>query len=104
MRTYHFLIISVCLLSSSCAQPMMYNGEKRPRTSTVEVYSSANEIKRPYKVMGRIIGHKYADDIVKTEMMKYAKSIGADGVIILGVDKTVTGKPNRVIAEAIKYN
>lgn len=54
--------------------------------------------------MGRIIGHKYADDIVKTEMMKYAKSIGADGVIILGVDKTVTGKPNRVIAEAIKYN
>ena len=103
MKNYHLILVSFCLLLSSCAQPIVYTGPKLTKTTTVDVFYSVSEVKKHYTVMGRLISHKYADDIVKHELIKFAKTIGADAIVIIGVDKTITGKPNRVVADALKY-
>jgi hypothetical protein len=96
----------LCLLSllSSCAQPMIYNGSKLPKTTSAEIFYSVSEVKKPYKVMGRIIAHKYSASIVKVDMLRFAKQIGADAIVIFGTDTVTTGKPNRIAAEALKYD
>ncbi|MDB5136158.1 MAG: hypothetical protein JWP37_2761 [Mucilaginibacter sp.] len=103
MKNYRLVFISLCLLLYSCAQPIIYTGQKLPPTKSVDVFYTGETITRHYKVIGHMISHHYADDIVKKELMRYAKSIGADAVIIIGVDTSVTGKPNRVAADALKY-
>ena len=87
---------------SSCGQPVVYTGDKYPKTKNVEIYYSANEVKRPYKVIGHIKSHKYSDNIMKLELTRLGKSIGADAVIVFGVDST--GRANHINADAIKFN
>lgn len=100
----HSLFACLLMLLSSCAQPMVYNGSKLPKTKSADIFYSVNEVKKPYKVMGQIIAHKYSPSIVKEEMVRFAKQIGADAVVILGTDTATTGKPNRIAAEALKYD
>lgn len=95
-----FLLI---ILLTSCIQPGKYTGTKFPKTKTVEVFHSAAEVKRPYKVIGHLVNRKYLDKENEHVMMMDAKRAGGDAVILLGVDSTITGKPNRVAADVIKY-
>lgn len=97
------IIITLSLFLSSCAMPIVYSGYTLPQTNSVEVFYSTGEVHKDYKVMGRMISHDYGKEIVKKEFEKYAKKIGADAVIIIGVDKSITGKPNRIVADAVKY-
>jgi len=98
MKRNLLVAVAFFVLLSACSQPMVYNGEKLPKTKMVEVYYSANEIKRPYKVIGHIKAHKYSDNIVKKNLTYFGKSVGADAVIVLSND----GK--FVDADAIKFN
>lgn len=101
----HYLIaITLLFFLSSCAMPIVYSGYTLPQTNSVEVFYSAGEVHKDYKVMGRMVSHDYGKEIVKKEFEKYAKKIGADAVIIIGVDKSINGKPNRIVADAVKYN
>jgi len=94
----------LCLLLTACVQPGKYIGAKYPKTKTVDIYHSAAEIKRHYKVIGRLVNGKYPDKEIEHVMVSDAKRAGGDAVILLGVDSTITGKPNRVVAEVIKYD
>jgi hypothetical protein len=49
------------------------------------------------------VNGKFPEKQVEQVMVADSKRAGGDGVIILGVDSTITGKPNRVVAEVIKY-
>lgn len=102
MKNNLLILLVICLLFSSCGQPIVYNGDKYPKTKTVEIYYSTKDVKRPYKVIGHIKSHKYSDNIMKLELTHFGKSIGADAVIVLGVDST--GKANHINADAIKFN
>lgn len=86
------------MLLSACSQPVVYNGDRLPKTKMTEVYYSASEVKRPYKVIGHIKAHKYADNIVKRDLIYFGKSVGADAVIVTGGDNKY------VNADAIKFN
>jgi len=96
-------LISLCLLLSACAQPGVYIGTKLPKTKTVDVYHSAAEVKRHYHVIGRLVERNYADDIMVKLVAFDAKKQGGDAVVIIGVDASITGHPDRVTADVLKY-
>ena len=104
MRKYFFIAVCFWMLLISCSQPSIYTGIKYPKTKSVDIFYSASEVKRPYKVMGRIIAHKYSREILRQNLAHDARRAGADAVIIIGDDSSVTGKPNRITADAIKYD
>lgn len=98
-----YAISLLSLLLSACAQPGVYIGTKMPRTKKVDVYHSAAEVKRHYHVIGRLVERNYTDDIMVKQVAFDAKRQGGDAVIIIGVDASITGHPNRVTADVIKY-
>ena len=96
----HFFAVLLLLLSS-CTLPPGYIGDKFPKTKHVDIYYSVTDIKRPYKVIGHLIGHQYFKEAEEKNLSQMAKSKGADAIIILPGDGS---KPVRVYAEALKYN
>jgi hypothetical protein len=98
MARYFVIAISFFLLLSACSQPMVYNGDRLPKTKVAEVYYSAAEVKKPFKVIGHIKAHKYADNIVKRDLVYFGQSVGADAVIVTG------GDSKYVNADAIKFD
>jgi hypothetical protein len=103
MKNFILTLTILCLLLAACVQPGKYIGAKFPKTKTVDVYHSAAEVKWHYKVIGKLTNRKYLDKENDHVMMMDAKRAGGDAVIILGVDSTITGKPNRMVAEVVKY-
>jgi hypothetical protein len=98
------VIIGFCLLLSACGQPGVYIGAKLPRTKKVDVYHSASEVKRHYRIIGRLIERNYTDDLMVKQVAFDAKRQGGDAVIIIGVDASITGHPDRVTADVLKYD
>jgi len=99
-----YVIAIFSLLLSACAQPGVYVGTMMPKTKTVDVYHSAVEVKRHYNVLGRLVERNYADDIMVKQVAFDAKRVGGDAVIIIGIDASITGHPNRVTADVLKYD
>lgn len=103
--TTTIILAAFVLLLSSCVTTS-YMGDKFAATSQIDVFYATKDVKKEYKV----IGHIYASTNVNTDKIKEsivakAKAIGADGVIILGLSTTGTGKSTETIqqADAIKY-
>ena len=72
-----------------------YVGESYAPTSQVDMYFSEDEVTIEYRVMGRMVAH--ANDAVSAEkmqkkMMKKAREKGADGIIILGLERYQSGE------------
>lgn len=101
MKIYQLAFLSVFLLLASCTLPPQYTGQKLASTSIVDIYYSANEVKRPYKVIGHFAMHKYIKSAVEKGMVYGGKKIGADAVIILGADSI---NKNLIDADALKYD
>jgi hypothetical protein len=99
-----YAIAAFCLLLSACAQPGVYVGTQLPRTKKVDVFHSATEVKRHYRVIGRLVERNYSDDIMVKQVAFDAKKVGGDAVIIIGVDASVTGRADRVSADVLKYD
>lgn len=100
MKTFQIALLCFCLLLSACSQPIIYKGEKRPKTTSVTIYNLNSEIKRPYKVLGYLKAHKYSEKIETHDLTRFGKRIGADAIIILGVDSS----RRHIDAEAIKFD
>lgn len=100
MKNYHIIIISLCLLLSSCGVgPYVpyYFGDKFSPTSTVDIYYSAHDVKQNYKVIGHISCANLGQEVVKAKLSDFAKTIGADVIVITGIGNT------NVSADALKY-
>lgn len=88
------LLLFVMLLVTGCTK-IDYIGEEYAPTNHVDVFFDETDIERDYKIMGQIIAT--AGDIVSSEKMlnnikKKAMAKGADGVIILGMERYVSGE------------
>lgn len=94
------------VLFSSCFSTALYIGETMPATTKIDVYYAAKDVKREYTVTGHISAPQGVDEETdaKLQIIEKAKSVGADGVIVLGLDFT-GGKDSTPFykAEAIKY-
>lgn len=99
------MLATFVLLLSSCATTS-YMGDKFAATSNIDVFYDVKDVKKEY----RVIGHIYAStgvnaDKVKESILAKARAVGADGVIILGLNTTGAGKNTENVqqADAIKY-
>lgn len=97
MKKYVYITLLLSTIFSACSLPPAYIGDKLPPTKKVDIYYSAGEVRRDYKVMGHLTSHKYIKSAIERNMVDYAKKEGGDGVIIMPAAN------NRIEAEVIKY-
>lgn len=98
----HFTIIAFAIFLSSCAT-VNYFGDKLPPTSTVDIYYSAHDVKKEYKVIGHLTYPNGDQEEVKAALIAHAKTVGADAIIILGTQAVKDSPAAFVNADAIKY-
>jgi hypothetical protein len=103
MKNYHIIIIGLCFLLSSCVT-VSYLGDKLPPTSSVDVYYSAHDVTKQYKVIGHLSCPSAGTDLVKEQLTTYAKKIGADAIIITGTQATKDNQAAVATADALKYD
>lgn len=107
MKNYHLFIAGLCLLLSSCAvQQVTYFGDKLTPTTSVEIYYSEHDVKKDFKVIGHLTCINGDQEKVKAYLTTYAKSIGADAIVITGNQVDTSGKysSDYINAEAVMYN
>src|ERR1700744_3555817 len=106
MKSYHIILIaSVCFMLSSCGT-VSYFGDRLTPTSNVDIYYSAHDVPKAYKVIGHMTfptGNR-SPETVKAKFADYAKSVGADAVIITGGQGTKDDQAAYITADALKYN
>ncbi len=105
MKNHRTILLSFCLLLSSCAVVPSYFGDTLAPTTSVDVYYSAHDVQKSYKVMGHMNLPNGNQDVVKEKLVTYAKKIGADAIIITGntVDNGGKYSSDVVNADALKY-
>lgn len=98
------IVILFSLFIISCA-PASYIGDKLAPTDHIDVFYASKDVKKEYKVIGHItVISELNENKTKTLLIKKARSVGADGIIILGLD--YTGAKSEIPygrADAIKY-
>jgi len=105
MKNHHLLIICFCLLLSACALPITYFGDKLAPTTSVDLYYSAHDVTKPYKVIGHLTCSNSVDqEKVKIQLRAYAQKIGADAIVISGTDAIKDSQDAVVNADALKYD
>jgi hypothetical protein len=105
MKNYHTILIGLCLLLSACAVPVSYFGDKLTPTNSADIYYSAHDVKRGYKVIGHLAcPNNVNQEKVKGALVAYAQKIGADAVIITGTDAAKGSDAAVVNADALKYD
>jgi hypothetical protein len=104
MKNHRIILAGLCLLLSSCVAMVTYIGDKYPPSTTVDVYYSAHDVTKNFKVIGHMSYPNYGQENVKKAFIKYAQSIGADAVVITGTESTKDTESAYVDADALKYN
>ena len=102
MKNY-CIVVGFCLLLVSCSLPPVYYGSRLKPTHSVDIYYSPVAIKRPYREIGYFTIHNYPESTIRKSLVKYAKSAGADAIIILGIEPMRPGQPKLIKARAVKY-
>ena len=107
---YNTAFILFCLVLLSCSGPTIhYLGESYGPSASVEVYYDAKEVKKEYKVMGRMTNDKFMEydiELIKKKMIEKAKLVGADAVIFYDLSAEEierVGDGISVKAQLIKY-
>jgi len=107
MRNLHiFTIAGLCLLLSSCATVTYFGDTVTPATTNVDVFYSAHDVTKQYKVIGHLnYPYSGSQDVVKAKFVAYAQKIGADAIVITGstVNTNGTTGSDVVNADALKY-
>ena len=101
------LIISILLFVACGVLQPSYFGDRLPPTTSVDLYYSAHDVKRPYKVIGHLtIPNIIKQDSVKAKLTAYGKTIGADAIVITGntVNEGAKSASDIVNADALKYD
>ncbi len=92
-----------------CGPVIHYLGDTHPPTTQVDLYYDAYEVKKEYKVIGRMTNDQftaYNVQMIKKQMIKKAKKVGADGIIFSDLrleNNDLQGNALAVRAELIKY-
>lgn len=92
MKKWLFVAPALILLLFGCGQNIdVQHTDKEsrpPNTGKLDIYNSAEEVKRPYKTIEIMRAEHYVlpghndDDLMKRKTFAKAKEFGADGVII----------------------
>jgi len=110
--SFLFLLSTIILFIGGCSlYAPVYIGEKYTPTTTVEMFYSVNDIKRPYHVIGHMDAptSRTASGQARTKksVIDKAKKIGADAVVFSQLDRQVNEKtPDdfSLKVEVVKYD
>ena len=104
MKHYFTILVASSLLLSSCSALVNYIGDKYPSTTTVDIFYSAHDVKKEYKVIGHLTYPNAGTDAVRSAMENYGKKIGADAIVIIGIESSKDAQSTVVTADALKYD
>jgi hypothetical protein len=109
MKNYHLFLIGLCLLLSSCGllvQASYFGDTLATPTTNVDVYYSAHDVKKDYKVIGHLTCPNTGQGPVTKALISKAKAVGADAIVITGntVDSSGKYSSDTVTADALKYH
>ncbi|MHA6248834.1 hypothetical protein ACXYMU_12905 [Pontibacter sp. CAU 1760] len=98
------MLIGVAL--HACAPSIHYLGDTYAPSQEVEVYYDQGDVRREYKVMGKMTNDQILDydvEAVKAKMIEKAKQSGADGIVFtdLGVQKSELDGSDRLSVKAM---
>jgi|SRR3569833_2021121 len=97
-------ILSLSLLLAGCAV-VSYVGDKYPPSNSIEVFYSAHDVTKSYKVIGHMTySASEGTEAIKSKFVEYGKSVGADAVVITGNMGLKDSEHAYVTADALKYN
>ena len=94
------LLSVVLLLALAACTKIDYIGDEYPPTEHVDMYFSEADIEVDYQIMGRMIataGDYVSSSKMQKKILEEARKKGADGVVILGLDRYQSG-------ESYQYN
>ncbi len=91
----------------SCDPRLYYLGDTYTATDTLQVYYNLQDVKQPYKVIGRITNQPTAAinmDKLKDQMILKGKQVGANGIVFDELrGKGREGDEREVHAQLIRY-
>ncbi len=93
--TLAFAAAAAALVLSSCASDIAYLGESYPPTGNIECFFGSNDIKRPYKIMGKALATPgaFANQAdFHNDIMQCARMHGADAILVESFQKVKTGQ------------
>ncbi|MHC4727045.1 MAG: hypothetical protein ACYS17_07400 [Planctomycetota bacterium] len=91
-----FVVMPVWLILVACAT-VNYIGDSYPPTERVDLYFSEEDIEKEYIVIGRIVATANSDELFYSgdkfteAVRKKAREKGADGIVVFGFGKVVSG-------------
>jgi hypothetical protein len=99
------LFVSITLLTAWAAIQPSYFGDRFPATTSVDLFYSTHDVKHPHKVIGHLTMTNIAQDSLKSRIIAYAETIGADAIVITGntVNSGTKSAPDIVNGDALKY-
>ncbi|MGK9119206.1 MULTISPECIES: hypothetical protein [Sphingobacteriaceae] len=99
------LFLPILLSMMSCVGTS-YLGDRFNPTMHMDVYYASKDVKKDYKVIGHISSKVLLnEEVAKRKIVEKAKAVGADGVIIHGIEYTGGEDADSYYkAEAIRYN
>lgn len=84
-----YAIIALLLFLAGCAH-IEYVGNEYPPTTIVDLFYAEKDVRISYTVIGRVVATGDAwvsTKKLRKELIKKARRVGADGVIIYGLDR-----------------
>ena len=100
------LLFSCLVYSCSTARTIDYIGESYAPSEHVEIFYDVKQVKKEFKIIGRMSVLTMYIESTHREMIKKAKSVGADAIIFTDLsaeryDKESNG--STIKAEVIRY-
>lgn len=98
-----FLLFTIL---SSCSVSATYIGDTLPSSNQIDIFYDAKDVTKPHRVIGHLSLNSTSttDKAIKPTLIKKAKAIGADAIIIMAGDYTGNRDVNLIYqADAIKY-
>jgi hypothetical protein len=112
MKKYVLPLVMMFFFMTACTPRISYLGDSYSPTYDVDVFYDENDVEKDFRVIG--LARNEGDEIerddlqsIREEMIKKARSVGADGIIFISVAENKGGPDfdNNKIVEAkfIKY-
>lgn len=81
MKKYVFFNLALLMFLFSCVVPVHYIGDNLPPTSNVDIYYSSHDVKKDYKVFGKVSIAVINLQKAQNQIIEEAKKHGANGII-----------------------
>lgn len=88
MKKYVIFGLAPLMFLFSCVAPVHYIGDNFPPTNNVDIYYSPHDVKKDYKVFGKVSIQVINLQKTQNQIIEEAKKHGANGIIYSNMGST----------------